>query len=71
MVEFGELNDDQQLFISLHASRAVISIVSEPDRGRALVKFWLREGDRPQDVYDDLRGWAIGNRLPIIGLVEN
>ena len=71
VVEFGELTDDQRLFINLHALRAVVNIVSEPDRGRAMVEFWLREADRPLDVYDDIRGWSIGNRLPIIGLVED
>jgi hypothetical protein len=71
VVEFGELTDDQRLFINLHALRAVLNIVSEPDGGHSMVAFWLREADRPLDVYDDIRGWAIGNRLPIIGLVED
>jgi hypothetical protein len=34
-------------------------------RGGHLVEFWIRDGETRDDVYDDIRGWAISNRLPI------
>jgi hypothetical protein len=70
VVEFGTLTDEQRLFIDLHSLRAVGSVIPEPVRGRVIVEFWLRDGDTPAQAYDDIRGWAIGNRLPIGGLVD-
>jgi hypothetical protein len=70
VVEFGTLTDEQRLFIDLHSLRAVGSVIPEPVRGRVIVEFWLRDGDTPAQAYDDIRGWAIGNRLPISGLVD-
>lgn len=69
-MEFGALTDDQRLFIDLHLLRAVGTVMSEPARGRAIVEFWLRDGETPADAYDEIRAWAIGHRLPIGGLVE-
>jgi len=71
VVEFGALTDEQRLFIDLHSLRAVGTVMPEPVRGRVMVEFWLREGDTPAEAYDEIRGWAIGNRLPISGLVED
>ena len=71
VVEFGALTDEQRMFIDLHSLRAVGTVMPEPVRGRVIVEFWLREGDTPTEAYDEIRGWAIGNRLPISGLVED
>ena len=60
----------QRLFIDLHVLRAVGTVVPEPIGGRVIVEFWLRDGETRADAYDEIRGWAIGNRLPISGLVE-
>ena len=70
VVEFGPLTDEQRLFIDLHSLRAVGTVMPEPVQGRVAVEFWLREGDTPAQVYDEIRGWAIGNGLPISGLDE-
>jgi hypothetical protein len=70
VIEFGTLTDDQRLFIDLHSLRSVGSIMPAPVGGRVLIEFWLREGDTPAETYDDIRGWAIGNRLPVGPLIE-
>jgi hypothetical protein len=36
-----------------------------------VVEFWLREGDTAHGAYDDIRGWAIGNGLPIRRMIED
>jgi hypothetical protein len=71
LVEFGTLSDEQRLFLDLHALRAVGTVMPEAVRGRTIVEFWLREGDTHESAYEEIRGWAIGNRLPISGLVQD
>jgi hypothetical protein len=71
VVEFGSLTDEQRLFIDLHSLRAVGTVMPEPVKGRVAVEFWLREGDTPAAVHDEIRAWAIGNNLPISDLGED
>ncbi len=71
MVEFDPLTDEQRLFIDLHSLRAVGTVMPESVSGRVAVEFWLREGDTPAQVYEEIRGWAIGNHLPISDLDED
>jgi hypothetical protein len=69
LVEFGPLDDDQLALVDLHELRAVGSpSVTESDG--AVIEFWVRDGADVNELYDDIRGWAIGNRLPIRGVVE-
>jgi hypothetical protein len=69
VVEFARLSDEQCAFIDLHTLRAVGTPLPAVDGDGVLMEFWLREGDTPHSAYDDIRGWAIGNGLPIRGLV--
>jgi hypothetical protein len=71
VVEFGPLTPDQQAFVDLHVLRAVgTETPTAPTSDGVIVEFWVREDETPESLYDDIRGWAIGNRLPIRGLVE-
>jgi hypothetical protein len=69
VIEFGRLSDEQQAFIDLHTLRAVGTALPAVDTDRVLIEFWLREGDTAHTAYDDIRGWAIGNGLPIRGMI--
>ena len=70
LVMFGPLTADQQVFVDLHTLRAVGTVSPTVDDGDGVVvEFWLRDGETPEALYDDIRGWAIGNSLPIRGLV--
>ena len=70
LIEFGPLTPDQQAFIDLHTLRAVGTARPRVDTGGVIVEFWLREGDTRATLYDDIRGWAIGNGLPVRRMVE-
>ena len=70
VVEFARLSAEQQAFVDLHTLRAVGTALPAVDTDGVVVEFWLREGDTALALYDDIRGWAIGNGLPIRGLVE-
>jgi hypothetical protein len=71
LVEFGPLTAEQQAFVDLHTLRAV---GTEPPRLRddngVAIEFWLRDGETAEELYDDIRGWAIGNCLPVRDLIE-
>ena len=65
-VEFGRLTVAQQLHVDLHTWRAVGTVLPAPIHADGVVaEFWLRDGETVLDAYDDIRGWAIGHRLPI------
>jgi hypothetical protein len=64
-VEFAPLSDHQQAFVDVHTLRAVGTDVPVVDTDGVVIEFWLREGDTVETAYDDIRGWAIGNGLPI------
>ena len=69
LVEFGRLNVEQQLHVDLHTLRAVGTILPAPIHPHGVVvEFWLRDGETALEAYDDIRGWAIGHRLPIRGI---
>jgi hypothetical protein len=69
LVEFGPLDEEQQTLIDRHELRAVGTATTSPSDG-VVVDFWVRDGEDLHELYDDIRGWAIGNRLPIRGVVE-
>jgi hypothetical protein len=69
-VEFAPLSDEQQAFVDLHTLRAVGTDVPAVDTDGVVIEFWLREGDTVDTAYDDIRGWAIGNGLPIRRMIE-
>jgi hypothetical protein len=71
LVEFGNLTDEQHMLLDLHALRALGDDTPPPADGREVVAFWIRDGETPDTVYDDIRGWAIGNRLPVVGMIED
>ena len=69
LIEFGRLTVEQQLRVDLHTLRAVGTILPAPIHADGVVvEFWLRDGDNALEAYDDIRGWAIGHRLPIRGI---
>jgi len=68
LVEFGPLDEEQRALVDLHEMRAVGTDVSVDGDG-VVIEFWLREGEHPHTAFDDIRGWAIGNRLPIRRLI--
>ena len=68
LVEFGPLDEEQQALVDLHAMRAVGTEASISGDG-VVIEFWLRDGEHPDAAFDDIRGWAIGNRLPIRRLI--
>lgn len=71
VVEFGPLTADQKAFVDLHPLRAVGTEPPAPQDDNGLViQFWVRDCETAEELYDDIRGWAIGNRLPVRGLVE-
>jgi hypothetical protein len=70
LVEFGNLTDEQRMLLDLHALRALGDDTPPPTDGRVVVAFWISEGETPDAVYDDIRGWAIGNRLPVGRMLE-
>jgi hypothetical protein len=68
LVEFGRLTVARQLHVDLHTWRAVGTVLPAPIHADGVVaEFWLRDGETVLDAYDDIRGWAIGHRLPIRG----
>ena len=69
VVEFAPLTEAQQAFVDLHSLRAIGTTLPVRTTDATLVEFWVREGETPHAVYDDIRGWAIGNGLPIRGLI--
>ena len=68
LVEFGPLDDAQQAMVDLHTMRAVGTEASVDGDG-VVIEFWLRDGELAQAAFDDIRGWAIGKRLPIRRLI--
>ena len=70
LVEFGNLTDEQHMLLDLHALRALGDDTPPPTDGRVVVAFWIADGETPDAVYDDIRGWAIGNRLPVGRMLE-
>ena len=71
VVEFARLSEEQQAFVDLHSLRAVGTEVPAVSTDGVVVEFWLREGDTADGAYDDIRGWAIGNGLPIRRMIED
>lgn len=69
VIEFARLSDEQRAFIDLHTLRALGTPLPAADTDGVLIEFWLRKGDTVKTAYDDIRGWAIGNGLPIRGCV--
>ena len=67
-VEFGPLGDEQLALVDLHMLRAVGTSVRSNTDG-VVIEFWLPEGEELAAVYDDIRGWAIGNAIPIRGMI--
>ena len=70
IIEFAPLSNDQQAFVDLHTLRAAGTVLPPVDTDGVLIEFWLREGDTAHAAYDDIRGWAIGNGLPVRRIVE-
>jgi hypothetical protein len=35
-----------------------------------VIEFWRRDGETADELYDDIRGWAIGNGLPVRGVID-
>ena len=70
VVEFAPLSDEQQAFVDLHTLRAVGSELPAVDTDGVVVEFWLRDGETGDAAYDDIRGWAIGNGLPIRRIIQ-
>ena len=71
VVEFARLSEEQQAFVDLHSLRAVGTDAPVVSTDSVVVEFWLREGDTAHGAYDDIRGWAIGNGLPIRRMIED
>ena len=71
LVEFARLSEEQQAFVDLHSLRAVGTDAPVVSTDGVVVEFWLREGDTAHGAYDDIRGWAIGNGLPIRRMIED
>ena len=71
VVEFARLTDEQQAFVDLHSLRAVGTDAPAVNTDGVVVEFWLRQGDTVHGAYDDIRGWAIGNGLPIRRMIED
>ena len=69
LIEFGPLDEDQRTLVDRHELRAVGTPAMTPSDG-VVIEFWVRDGDDLNELYDDIRGWAIGNRLPIRGVVD-
>jgi hypothetical protein len=71
LVEFGPLTAEQKAFVDLHTLRAV---GTEPpalaDDNGVVIEFWRRDGETADELYDEIRGWAIGNSLPVRGAIE-
>ena len=69
LVEFAHLSPEQQAFVDLHTLRAVGTVLPEVHTDGVVMEFWLGEGDTVDAAYDDIRGWAHGNGLPVRGIV--
>ena len=71
MVEFGPLSRQQLALVDDHGWRAVGTVVPEShSTDGVVIEFWLPEQQTPGEAYDAIRGWAIGHRIPIRGLME-
>jgi hypothetical protein len=71
VIEFGLLTDAQRQLIDEHPLRAPgIDPLLHVDSGWNAA-FWLRQGRFRDEVYDEIRGWAVGNRLPIRRLLDD
>ena len=40
------------------------------DDNGVVIEFWRRDGETADESYDEIRGWAIGNSLPVRGAIE-
>jgi hypothetical protein len=70
MIEFGTLTDDQRRLVETHPLRATgIDPLVHLDQGWKAA-FWFRQGRFRDEVYDEIKGWAVGNRLPIRGVLD-
>ena len=70
LIEFGRLSDEQQELVDHHAARALGGEQPRVQSEGQLIEFWVRDGDSAEATYDDIRGWARGNGLPIRRLVS-
>jgi hypothetical protein len=71
LVEFGPLTRQQKAFIDLHSQRAVgTEPPAQTDDHIIVIEFWRRDGETAEELYDDIRGWAIGHSLPVRGVIE-
>ena len=71
LVEFGPLTWEQQAFIDLHSLRAVgTAPPSLTNDNGIVIEFWRRDGETAEELYDDIRGWAVGHCLPVRGHIE-
>ena len=71
VIEFAPLSDEQQAFVDLHPLRALGTDLPGVEMDGIAIEFRLRDGDAAHDFYDDIRGWAIGNGLPIRRMIED
>ena len=69
--EVRTLTSEQKAFVDLHTLRAV---GTEPpalaDDNGVVIEFWRRNRETADESYDEIRGWAIGNSLPVRGAIE-
>jgi hypothetical protein len=70
LVEFGPLTAEQKAFVDLHTLRAVGTEPPALTENGVAIEFWRRDGETAEELYDDIRGWAIGNSLPVRGVIE-
>jgi hypothetical protein len=69
LVEFAHLSPEERAFVDLHTMRAVGTVLPEVPTDGVVIEFWLGEGDTVDAAYDDIRGWALGNGLPVRRIV--
>ena len=69
LIEFAHLTPEQQTFVDLHSMRAVGTVLPEVPTDGVVIGFWLGAGDTVDAAYDDIRGWALGNGLPVRRIV--
>jgi hypothetical protein len=64
-IEFGQLNDAQWVLVGGHplATTPPVQLIADPDVWVAV--FSCSAERSVDDMYDELRGWALGNGLPI------
>lgn len=69
LVAFAGLTNEQREVIDAHPLRGPGAFIPSI-HGHLLATFWVADGSTTEATFDDLRGWALGQGIPIEQRIE-